>query len=114
LLSGRPPFKGRSKQEIFKSILSGDLSFDHPIWDKISPEAKDFINKALAKDTNKRADTKTLLDHPWLFRQINEINVKDQVQLEVANNLTEFRVRCFILNLNRMPLCFRVECFHAW
>lgn len=29
LLSGRPPFKGRTKQEIFKSILQGELLFDH-------------------------------------------------------------------------------------
>lgn len=47
LLSGRPPFKGRSKQEIFKSILQGELLFDFQIWDKISSEAKDFITKAL-------------------------------------------------------------------
>lgn len=81
----------------------GDLSFDHPIWDRISPEAKDFIIKALDKSPNKRADAKTLLDHPWLFKQINNPNVKDQVQLEVANNLKEFRVSLFFLTL--------IECY---
>ncbi len=68
LLSGRPPFKGKSKNEIFRSILMGDISFEHPIWDKISPEVKDFILHALQKDPKKRADAKTLLDHPWLFK----------------------------------------------
>ena len=77
LLSGRPPFKGRSKNEIFRSIMQASLNFDHPIWDKISAEAKDFIIKALQQDPSKRADAKTLLDHPWLYKQINEINVKD-------------------------------------
>ena len=47
LLSGRPPFKGRSKNEIFRSIMHASLNFDHPIWDKVSAEAKDFIIKAL-------------------------------------------------------------------
>ena len=50
LLSGRPPFKGKSKNEIFRSISMGELSFDHQIWDRISPEAKDFIIKALDKN----------------------------------------------------------------
>lgn len=36
LLSGRPPFKGRSKQEMFNSILNGELQFDHKIWGNIS------------------------------------------------------------------------------
>jgi len=91
LLSGRPPFKGQSKNEIFRSIMQGSLSFDNPIWDVISAEAKDFIVRALHSDPSKRATAKNLLDHPWLYRQINEVNVKDQVQLEVANNLKQFR-----------------------
>ena len=32
LLSGRPPFKGKSKEEIFNSVKYGELLFDHPIW----------------------------------------------------------------------------------
>lgn len=113
LLSGRPPFKGRSKQEIFRSILHGELSFDHPIWDKISPEAKDFISKALDKDASKRADTKVLLDHPWLYKLINEPNVQMQVQLEVAQNLTEFRVSFDFLMLMLIVEChcFSKRCF---
>ena len=50
LLSGRPPFRGKTKPEIFNSVLNTPLSFDHPIWEKISEEAKDFISKALEKD----------------------------------------------------------------
>jgi calcium-dependent protein kinase len=32
LLSGRPPFAGKSKPEIFSSITRGELQFKHPIW----------------------------------------------------------------------------------
>jgi len=46
-MSGRPPFRGKSKQDIFKSILHQELSFDFEIWDKISADAKDFIRLAL-------------------------------------------------------------------
>jgi serine/threonine protein kinase len=47
LLSGRPPFRGKSKQEIFKNIQTSELAFDHEIWKKVSDEAKDFIRLAL-------------------------------------------------------------------
>lgn len=107
LLCGRPPFRGRSKQEIFQSITLGELMFDHPIWEKVSGEAKDFIKKALAKDSNKRPNASELLDHAWIRRFIKEPRVGDEVQLEVVNNLKEFKntttfqsgVLSFIVNL---------------
>jgi calcium-dependent protein kinase len=58
LLSGRPPFKGKSKAEMFKAITTDELTFDEKHWRNISPEAKDFIRKALVKDSKSRADAK--------------------------------------------------------
>lgn len=55
LLSGRPPFGGKSKPDIFNSIKRNEVSFNHQIWQKITPEAKDFLLKALNKDKSKRA-----------------------------------------------------------
>lgn len=40
LLSGRPPFKGRAKDDIFKSVLKDGVKFESSVWEKISPEAK--------------------------------------------------------------------------
>ena len=57
LLSGRPPFKGKTKAEIFHSIINNDLAFDHQIWNMISSEAKDFIIKALIKEKDDRYGT---------------------------------------------------------
>jgi serine/threonine protein kinase len=54
LLSGRPPYKGRTKQDIFKSILTNELAFDNPIWTKVTPEGKAFIKWTLEKDYHKR------------------------------------------------------------
>jgi calcium/calmodulin-dependent protein kinase I len=66
LLSGRPPFKGKTKSEIFKSILEDELNFSTGIWSKISPEAKDFISASLKKDFKQRPFTQDLLNHKWL------------------------------------------------
>jgi calcium-dependent protein kinase len=54
LLCGRPPFKGKTKPEIFKSILQDSLQFEQTIWTKVSEEAKDFITQCLTKDYTKR------------------------------------------------------------
>ena len=66
LLSGRPPFKGKSRDEIFASIKDSPLSFEGKEWDRISDEAKDFIKKALDKTADNRATATELLDHEWL------------------------------------------------
>jgi len=58
LLCGSPPFKGKTKTEMFKSIINHDVTFDRKIWEQISSEAKDFITKALIKDSKNRFDAK--------------------------------------------------------
>ena len=114
LLSGRPPFKGRNKQEIFASIMNNEVSFDHQIWNKVSVEAKDFIRKALIKDMDDRYDTKMLLDHEWIYKFVKDPEIGEAIQLDVCNNLREFRVFQFALNhfLYRIQQSFRVECYH--
>lgn len=43
LMSGKPPFGGKSKEHILSSILANNLSFSNPIWQAISRDAIDFI-----------------------------------------------------------------------
>jgi len=73
LLSGRPPFKGR-------------------IWEKISPEAKEFIALALEKDYNNRPSAKTLVEHEWIKKFVVEAEIERDVGLDIHSNLREFRV----------------------
>jgi calcium-dependent protein kinase len=75
LMSGRPPFKGRSKSEIYDSIIDTPLSFDYPIWDKVSSESKDFIRKALNKDFHARPNAKALLEHDWIRKMVKEADI---------------------------------------
>ena len=59
LLSGRPPFNGKSDGAIFKAVLNGAFDFKHPLWRDISREAKDFIGMHRMKNVNE--DKHTLL-----------------------------------------------------
>lgn len=50
MLSGKPPFKGKTKDEVFVQITTKDFKFQNEIWKKISKEAKNFIKKMLVRD----------------------------------------------------------------
>ena len=54
LLSGCPPFYGRTKQEIYRSIVTDTPKFGK-VRSSLSPEAIQFITKCLVKDQSKRA-----------------------------------------------------------
>lgn len=88
LLSGRPPFNGKVKQDIFNSILQNEVNFDTcPIFQKVSEEAKDFIKLALTKDMNKRPSAKVLLEHDWIQKTVKQPEIDRNTQLDVAGNL---------------------------
>jgi serine/threonine protein kinase len=76
LISGRPPFRGKNKNEIFESIKHHDVTFDHEIWTRVSPEAKDFIRRALVKNKNDRASAKDLIDHEWIRKQVKSPEIE--------------------------------------
>ena len=58
LLSGGPPFVGKSNTEIYKKILNSesilDLQFQKPKWERISIEAKDFLYTLLERNPEVR------------------------------------------------------------
>ena len=47
MLSGKPPFGGRSNKEIVDNVLKGSYNFNGPLWQGISKDAKDLIAKLL-------------------------------------------------------------------
>ena len=61
MLCGRPPFKGRSKDEIFVEITTKNINYTGEIWKKTSKEAKAFVKSMLMRDPKQRASAETLL-----------------------------------------------------
>ena len=39
LLCGRPPYRGRSREDMFKALQGWELSFEADYWSKVSKEA---------------------------------------------------------------------------
>ncbi|KAL0393469.1 UNVERIFIED_CONTAM: Calcium-dependent protein kinase [Sesamum latifolium] len=54
LLSGMPPFWGKTKSAIFDAVRAANLCFHSDPWDNISMSAKDLISRMLCFDPSKR------------------------------------------------------------
>ena len=61
MLSGRPPFRGKTKEEIFIEITSKNISFSGEVWKRTSKESRDFVRKMLMRDPKSRTSAEDLL-----------------------------------------------------
>lgn len=65
LLSGKPPFDGKSDNEITHKVLLGKYSMTDPVWEQISDAAKGLIHRMLDFDNKKRVTAREALQDPW-------------------------------------------------
>ncbi|PXF43448.1 putative myosin light chain kinase [Gracilariopsis chorda] len=68
MLAGERPFTGDSREDIKRSILSGDLRFPSQLFGSCSPEIRHLINLMLNYEQRLRISAETALQHPWLLR----------------------------------------------
>lgn len=61
LLSGIPPFWGKTKSKIFDAVRAADLRFPSDRWDTISSSAKELIKGMLCTDSSQRFTTQQIL-----------------------------------------------------
>ncbi|KAK6926295.1 Protein kinase domain [Dillenia turbinata] len=69
LLSGMPPFWGKTKSRIFDAVRAADFRFPPDPWDCISELAKELIRGMLSKDSSQRLTVQQVLDHSWMMEQ---------------------------------------------
>ncbi len=78
--------KGKDYDNILEKIKNENLEF--PIERKISILFKDFLNKTLEKDYNKRINIKDALNHPWIKASQAIFNEKENL-----GNLESFLIK---------------------
>ncbi|XVF50755.1 hypothetical protein PTKIN_Ptkin04bG0128700 [Pterospermum kingtungense] len=66
LLSGTPPFWGKTKSRIFDAVRAADLQFPSHPWDRISDSAKNLVRRMLNTDPFQRLTALQVLDHLWM------------------------------------------------
>ena len=91
LLSGVPPFDGKTENEIIAKILKGKFSFEEPAWDKISIDAKNLIEKMLNLDPDHRISAETALKHPWIVKFSEVFHLHDPNSQSLFKNLRNFQ-----------------------
>jgi serine/threonine protein kinase len=83
LLSGDLPFTGSTTERLVEAIGSGTVVFGpNPrtgvnMWNRISPQAKDFIQKLLVVDPNRRLTAQEALRHPWIRSEYSDEDFGD-------------------------------------
>ena len=65
LLSGVPPFWGKTKSKIFDAVRAADLRFSGEPWDRITSHAKDLIRGMLCVDPSQRLSADDVLGMLW-------------------------------------------------
>jgi serine/threonine protein kinase len=64
---GQPPFDGKSSDELYQRICTGDFQFTSYLWESIPPEyrdsAKDLVSHLLMFDPSERFDTHEAVNH---------------------------------------------------
>jgi len=87
LLSGTPPFSEERKiqQELRDQILNANYTFYPQLFDSISVEAKDLIQKCLKVEPSERISAAEIVNHPWLQ--------KDSAVIERARALMASQIK---------------------
>ncbi|KAF8065772.1 CPK1 [Scenedesmus sp. PABB004] len=71
LLSGRPPFNGRSDEDIVAKVRTGHFRMCPDEWAHVSVAGKALVREMLKLDATARPSAEELLAHDW-FRQPEE------------------------------------------
>mmetsp|Transcript_28811 Transcript_28811/g.27602 ORF Transcript_28811/g.27602 Transcript_28811/m.27602 type:complete len:975 (-) Transcript_28811:99-3023(-) len=69
LLSGSPPFFGKTVADVYEATLTKDPKFPDSKFRHLSPMCLDFMKKLLVKDPADRMTTGQALQHPFITRQ---------------------------------------------
>uniref|UniRef100_A0A6A7FYJ9 Serine/threonine-protein kinase PKH3-like n=2 Tax=Hirondellea gigas TaxID=1518452 RepID=A0A6A7FYJ9_9CRUS len=72
LLTGFLPFGGDTDQESFLEISRGNLDFPEELFEDISGQAINFIQRLLVRCPSQRLSAMECLDHPWMKAEIKK------------------------------------------
>lgn len=89
LLSGYPPFDGKSNSEITENVKKGVFTFPEALWQDISQLAKDLIQKLICPSAT-RLSASEALSHQW-FHVFTSNSVPSMEIIKLAmENLKNF------------------------
>ena len=91
LLTGKIPFMGQTKAQIFKNAQHKEVDYKDILKYKRGPQAKHFIERCLQRDPSERWDAATLLDHPWIEKLTEAEEISETELVEAGMNIYSFK-----------------------
>ena len=91
MVTGKQPFRGKSKEEVFEKIKKGTYDKNTLSRAKCSKEVKDLIKKMLVTEYSKRITVECALDHIWFKQFENNKNINLVVDQEIIESLKQFQ-----------------------
>jgi len=76
LLSGAPPFYGKTDEAIKASIVNGEYTFPHELFRDVSDEAMAFVSSLLSYNQEFRYTAEQALNHPWLAANSEHVSLQ--------------------------------------
>lgn len=67
LLSGIPPFKGETDEEVLQQARLGNISLSSPQWSDISEDSKDLVRELCQMRASDRPSAEEAMEHRWLL-----------------------------------------------
>ena len=65
MLCGSPPFYSMDEKKLKEKIINYDYNFNHPVFSKISEDAKDLL-RSIFVDSERRPSISDILNSPWV------------------------------------------------
>jgi calcium-dependent protein kinase len=90
LLSNDKPFWGDTAQEIANQVFTGRFTFDAPVWENVSSQAKDFIKNLLVMDPKARVTAQLALNHPWIADLTHTSDISSSSERDLVQSLSSF------------------------
>ena len=91
MVTGKQPFRGKSKEEVFEKIKRGAYDKNTLGRAKCSKEVKDLIKKMLVTEHTKRITVECALDHIWFKQFEKNKNINLVVDQEIIESLKQFQ-----------------------
>jgi len=83
LLTGRPPFFGKTNKDILRKIIRAKLIW--PRGNMLSRSARSFVSKLICKHPKDRFSAKQALEHRWLKGSATNLDLGTDLLMSISN-----------------------------
>ena len=91
LLVGFLPFEAEDERELFSLIRAGEVSYDDPAWDAVSPAAQKLVASLLVVAPSHRLRAREAAGHIWFAAALGDAAPLDSAQQKLRSDVARRR-----------------------